>query len=369
MQFTWKTRNGINMNKIIEIKDLRTYYFTDEGILKAVDGISYSIGSGQTLGLIGESGCGKSAVSQSILQIVPQPGKIVDGSIYLWDKKADKNSGSDPIDLAKLNPMGTEIRDIRGSKISMIFQEPMTSLSPLHTVSNQIVEAVFLHRTQNKKEAREIAYEMLVKVGISNPRQRMEEYPHQLSGGIRQRVMIAMALSCNPSLLIADEPTTALDVTIQAQVLDLMKSLQKEFGMSIQYITHDLGVIADIADNVAVMYLGKIIEIGTLSQIFKNPMHPYTDRLMKSIPSLKKKRDGKKLESIKGTVPIPIDLPPSCGFSSRCPMMVAGKCNCAVPKLVDRGEGHMVSCFLYGEESDNSGTDRNYSAKRARKFV
>lgn len=337
------------MGKVLEVKDLRTWYYTYEGVLKAVDGISYSINQGQTLGIIGESGCGKSAASQSILRIVPSPGKIVRGEILLYDPGSPEAA---PRDLAKMNARGKEIRRVRGSKISMIFQEPMTSLSPLHTVGNQIMETVLLHQTKDKKEAEEIACEMLVKVGIGNPRQRLQEYPHQLSGGIRQRVMIAMALSCHPSLLIADEPTTALDVTVQAQVLDLMKKLQEELGMSIQYITHDLGVIADVADHVAVMYLGKIVEMGSLEQIFKNPLHPYTDRLMKSIPSLKKKKDGTRLESISGTVPIPINIPRSCGFSGRCPVKKKGQCDCMSPGLTDRGDGHLVSCFLYGDEQE-----------------
>lgn len=334
---------------VIEVKNLKTYFFTDDGVLKAVDGINYSIEAGKTFGLIGESGCGKSATSQSILRIVPHPGKIVGGEILFRDaQKLD----AELVDLAKLKANGDEIHRIRGGKISMIFQEPMTSLSPLHTIQNQMVEAILLHRTKNKKEAIEIAYDMLVKVGISNPRQRLSEYPHQLSGGIRQRVMIAMALSCHPSLLIADEPTTALDVTVQAQVLELMKNLQQEFGMSVQYITHDLGVIAEIADMVGVMYLGRIVEMGTLEQIFRHPMHPYTERLMKCIPSITRKAEGKRLAQIKGNVPIPIDLPFACGFASRCPMMLSGKCDCVRPRLVDRGDGHLVSCFLYGEEAE-----------------
>lgn len=339
------------MNKVLEVRDLRTYYYTYEGVLKAVDGISYSIMQGQTLGIIGESGCGKSASSQSILRIVPSPGKIVGGQILLYDREQPEK---EPQDLTQMDPGGKEIRKIRGSRISMIFQEPMTSLSPLHTVGNQIMEAILLHQTKDRKEAKERAYEMLVKVGIGNPRERLQEYPHQLSGGIRQRVMIAMALSCHPSLLIADEPTTALDVTVQAQVLELMKELQAELGMSIQYITHDLGVIGEVADHVAVMYLGKIVEMGSLEQIFRNPLHPYTDRLMKSIPSLRKKKDGRKLESISGTVPIPIGIPPSCGFAGRCPVRKNGKCDCAVPKLTDRGDGHLVSCFLYGDEEEEA---------------
>jgi oligopeptide/dipeptide ABC transporter ATP-binding protein len=347
------------MNTVLEVTNLKTYFFTLEGVLKAVDGISYSMEAGKTLGFIGESGCGKSVTSQSVLQIVPHPGRIVGGNILLLRKDGSST------DLSVIAPHGNEIRKIRGGMISMIFQEPMTSLSPLHTVENQMVEAILLHRTKNKKEACEIAVDMLEKVGISNPRGRMKSYSHQLSGGLRQRVMIAMALSCNPSLLIADEPTTALDVTVQAQVLELMKRLQSEFGMAIQYITHDLGVIADIADTVAVMYLGKIVETGTLPQIFRSPMHPYTDRLMKSVPSIRAKKGIKRLDVIKGTVPIPIDLPVSCCFSSRCSVMIEGKCNTMVPKLIDRGNGHLVSCFLYGDEIENSEPETmNFNKKR-----
>ncbi len=338
---------------VLEIQGLRTYFFTDEGILKAVDDVTYAVESGKTLGVIGESGCGKSVLAQSILQILPAPGRIVSGEIRLLHGDARKGE-ADPayVDLAGMDPKKDEIRKVRGARISMVFQEPMTSLSPIHTIGNQMMEALLLHRTQNKAEALEIAYDMLVKVGISNPRQRLSEYPHQLSGGIRQRVMIAMALCCHPSLLIADEPTTALDVTIQAQVLELMKNLQKEFGMSIQYITHDMGVIADIADTIMVMYLGRIIEMGTRQQVFRNPMHPYTELLMKSIPSMRKKQPGSKLESIQGTVPIPMNLPPSCGFAPRCPMATAGKCDSGIPSMVDRGDGHQIRCFLYGDETD-----------------
>lgn len=339
------------MDKVIEVKDLRTYFYTDDGILKAVDGVSFFIQAGKTLGIIGESGSGKSVLSQSILRILPNPGRIVAGQILLYPptKGAEETA---PVDLAKMAPYGKEIREIRGGKISMVFQEPMTSLSPVHTVGNQMIEAILLHRTNDKALAREIAYDMLVKVGISNPRQRLDEYPHQLSGGIRQRVMIAMALSCHPAMLIADEPTTALDVTSQAQVIELMKSLQQEFGMGVQYITHDMGVIAEVADSVAVMYLGRIVEMGTLEQIFHNPMHPYTQRLLKSIPSIKRSAPGSKLESIHGTVPIPIGLKPGCGFAPRCALAKSGQCDRAVPKMMDRGDAHMVSCFLYGDEED-----------------
>ena len=335
-------------SSVLRIENLKTYFFLDEGVLKALDGVDFSIDQKATLGMIGESGCGKSVSAQSILRIVPKPGRLVSGHIFL-------NRGSDDVlDLTTLDPMGNEIRNIRGKEISMIFQEPMTSLSPLHTIGNQIMEALLLHRTSDKKEAKEIAIEMLDKVGISNAPQRITEYPHQLSGGLRQRAMIAMALSCNPKLLIADEPTTALDVTVQAQILDLMANLQEQFGMSILYITHDLGVIAEIADTVAVMYLGRIVEFTSAVRLFKHPLHPYTNRLLKSIPKLGRKART-KLDVIKGNVPVPLNPAWQCGFYSRCSDAKEGLCDRHVPALVEIEEGHTVRCFLHSDEreSDN----------------
>ena len=323
---------------LIEVKDLQTYFHLDEGLLKAVDGVSFTIKKGETLGLVGESGCGKSVSAQSIMRIVPPPGKT-EGEILLRARNRDN-----PIDLAKLPPSGQEMRSIRGRDITMIFQEPMTSFSPLHTIGNQIEEAILLHRTSDKDEAREIAMDMIGKVGISNPKQRLDSYPHEFSGGMRQRAMIAMALSCNPFLLIADEPTTALDVTVQAQVVDLMMGLREEYGMAILYITHDLGVIAEIADRIAVMYLGKVIEIGTSVDIFYHPVHPYTRALLESIPKMGQKT-GKRLAAIQGTVPIPINLKPRCGFEARCKHFHIETCRHGVPPLVDLGEGHQVRCF------------------------
>jgi oligopeptide/dipeptide ABC transporter ATP-binding protein len=324
---------------LLEVKDLKTYFFIEEGVLKAVDGVSFAINEKETLGLIGESGCGKSVTSLSVLRLVASPGRLVGGEILLC-------RDHETVDLAQMNPSGNEIRRIRGRDVSMIFQEPMTSLSPVHTVGNQIKEAITLHRTSNQKEAHEIALDMLDRVGISNPTQRINEYPHQLSGGMRQRVMIAMALSTQPKLLIADEPTTALDVTVQAQILDLIKELQAQFQMSVMYITHDLGVIAETCDKVAVMYLGKIVEYGTVRDIFYRPQHPYTIRLLKSRPTLAM-GTGQKLEAIEGNVPIPLDPPPQCGFFSRCPEAIVGRCNTAVPELREREPGHAVRCFLY----------------------
>ena len=332
------------MENVIQVKDLRTYFSLDEGTLKAVDGVSFDIGRRKIIGIIGESGCGKSVTAQSIMRIVPPPGIIVAGQVHFHNK-------GQVTDMLALDATGEEVRSIRGRHIAMIFQEPMTSLSPVHTIGDQIMEAILLHRTQVKAEAREIALEMLDRVGISNPSQRIDEYPHQLSGGMRQRAMIAMALSCNPALLIADEPTTALDVTVQAQILELIKELQEQFGMAIQYITHDLGVIAEIADEVAVMYLGRIVEKGTAGQIYKEPAHPYTERLLKSIPKLGKKARV-RLDAIKGTVPIPLDPVPQCGFFSRCPAAMVGKCDRLIPALVRRPDGHEVRCFLHSEETE-----------------
>jgi peptide/nickel transport system ATP-binding protein len=326
---------------LIELKDLKIHFSIDEGILKAVDGVDLKIYEGKTLGLVGESGCGKSVTSQSLLKIVPPPG-TVKGQILFHGKE-------ESLDLVPLDVDGEKIRSIRGKEIAMIFQEPMTSFSPLYTMGNQIMEAIKLHRTSDEEEARKIAIEMFKKVGISNPEKRLDEYPHEFSGGMRQRVMIAMALSCHPKLLIADEPTTALDVTIQAQVLELMQELQQEFGMGILFITHDLGVVAEMCDEVAVMYLGKIVEKASVDEIFHNPKHPYTKGLLKSIPVMGKEKK-ERLASIEGSVPVPLGLPPMCGFYERCPHFMKGRCDAADPSLIEVEEGHLVRCFLYEEE-------------------
>jgi len=329
---------------IIEVKDLRTYFYMDEGTLKAVDGASFSVGQQKTIGLIGESGCGKSVTAQSILRIVPKPGRTVAGQILFRGRNGEVT------DLAQLDPFGEEIRRIRGKEISIVFQEPMTSLSPVHSVASQLLEAILLHRTEDKKEAYDIALDMLTRVGIPNPTQRMNEYPHQLSGGMRQRVMIAMALSCNPILFIADEPTTALDVTVQAQILELIKELQVQLQMSVLYITHDLGVIAEISDEVSVMYLGRVVESGPVRSIFHHPLHPYTIRLLDSIPKIGQKKS--RLSTIEGTVPIPIDLPVECGFCYRCPEAMEGICNVAIPALVEMEKNHFVRCFLHSDKKE-----------------
>jgi peptide/nickel transport system ATP-binding protein/oligopeptide transport system ATP-binding protein len=325
---------------LIDVRGLKTYFYTEDGVVRAVDGVDFTIEPEKTLGIVGESGCGKSVTALSIMGLVQSPpGKIAAGEIiYSQDGKKE-------VDLTKLNPKGREYRSIRGNEIAMIFQEPMTSLNPVYTIGNQIMEAIILHQHLNKHEAKQKAIEMLHSVGIPVPEQRVDEYPHQLSGGMRQRAMIAMALSCNPSLLIADEPTTALDVTIQAQVLDLMNDLRRDFKASIQFITHDLGVIADMADDVVVMYLGKIVESASVREVFHNAKHPYTQGLMNSIPSLKTTKK-ERLIPIKGVVPDPFDVPEGCGFEPRCPNAME-ICKTKVPTLKEVTPGHLVSCWLY----------------------
>ena len=329
---------------LLEVEGLRTHFQLDEGMLRALEGVSFNIGSQETLGVIGESGCGKSVAAQSVLRIVPSPGKIIGGIVrlYMDDQKA--------MDLVQMKANGDEIRAIRGKEISMIFQEPMTSLSPVHTVGNQIMEAILLHKSVKKEEARELAIEMLSRVDVPNPEMRTKSYPHELSGGLRQRVMIAMALSCNPRLLIADEPTTALDVTVQAQILSLIKELQAQFGMAVMFITHDLGVIAEVADRVLVMYLGRVVESASVKELFRNPLHPYTANLLKSIPG--RGQRGERLEVIPGRVPIPLDLPPECPFMPRCDKAMPGICDRAIPALSDLGQDHAVRCYLHHKQDE-----------------
>jgi oligopeptide/dipeptide ABC transporter ATP-binding protein len=333
-------------NMLLEVNDLKVQFTLDEGILKAVDGVDLSIKKSSTVGLIGESGCGKSVTARAIMRIVSVPGKVTGGSILFNQREEGE------LDLTSFSSNSPAIRAIRGRDISMIFQEPMTSLSPVHTIGQQISEALYLHRTKDRAEAKAIVVDMLDKVGMSNPSQRYREYPHQLSGGMRQRAMIAMSLSCNPSLLIADEPTTALDVTVQAQILELMSRLQKEYHMSILYITHNLGVIAEVADTTYVMYLGRIVEHGTISQVFEDPKHPYTERLLKSIPRFSRER-VEMLDCIRGNVPIPIGLPPQCGFHSRCDKAIEGMCDRHRPALTEVEKGHRVRCFLLSDAWEN----------------
>ena len=323
---------------LIEVRGLKTYFYTEDGVVRAVDGVDYVIEQEKTLGVVGESGCGKSVTALSIMGLVQTPpGKIEDGEIlFHQDGKVS--------DLTKFNPKGREMRSIRGNEIAMIFQEPMTSLNPVYTIGNQIMEAIILHQQLGKADAKDRAIEMLRAVGIPLPEQRVNEYPHQLSGGMRQRAMIAMALSCNPSLLIADEPTTALDVTIQAQVLELMSALREEFKSAVQFITHDLGVIAGVADDVVVMYLGRIVEASNVHEVFHNSKHPYTQGLMNSIPSLASRKE--RLEPIKGVVPDPFEVPPGCGFEPRCPHAME-ICKSKIPELKEVAPGHTTACWLY----------------------
>jgi oligopeptide/dipeptide ABC transporter ATP-binding protein len=320
---------------LIDIRDLHTQFFTDDGLARAVDGVSYSLQRGETVGVVGESGCGKSVTALSVLRLIPNPpGRIVGGEILF--------EGNNLLDLSP-----AEMRRIRGNDISMIFQEPMTSLNPVFTIGNQIAEAVRLHQGLSKKEAINKAIEMLALVGIPVPERRVHEYPHQLSGGMRQRAMIAMALSCNPKVLIADEPTTALDVTIEAQILDLMRNLQSELGTAIIMITHDLGVVAEMARKVVVMYAGKIVEQAPVEDIFAEPNHPYTQGLLQSLPRVDKDATGEKhrLQEIPGIVPSLLNLPKGCKFASRCPKAMA-VCEDEEPVLEQIAPNHYSSCWL-----------------------
>ncbi len=332
---------------LIEIKDLKIHFFTDEGVVRAVDGINLTIERGKTLALVGESGCGKSVACRSLLQIVHKPGRIVSGQIVYH--RPIGNGRPEPVDIVRLGARGQKIRNIRGKEISMIFQEPMTSLSPMYTVGNQIMENILLHTRKTKPEARALAVELLGKVGIPRPDRLVDEYPFRLSGGMRQRVMIAMALSCNPTLLIADEPTTALDVTTQANILDLMLELQKQYQMTLLFITHDLGVVAEIADEVAVMYLGKIVEKSDVHTIFNAPKHPYTQALLHSIPKIAATRE--KLDPIKGMVPSPYRRPGGCPFHPRCAQALP-ECRTIVPAVTRLGDQHTVECLLYENLAD-----------------
>jgi oligopeptide/dipeptide ABC transporter ATP-binding protein len=320
----------MDKEKLLEVKNLKTYFYTYEGASKAVDGVDFEIYPGETLGVVGESGCGKSVTALSILRLIPMPpGKILDGEIVFQGK-----------DLLKLNDKG--IRSVRGKEISMIFQEPMTSLNPVYTIGDQISEAIMTHKKVSKAEAKKRSIEMLKKVGIPLPDQRFKEYPFQFSGGMRQRAMIAMALSCGPKLLIADEPTTALDVTIQAQILDLINSLKDQFNMSIMMITHDLGVIAEVSDRVVVMYAGKVMEYADVETLFEDPMHPYTWGLMNSIPKIGHKI--KRLATIPGVVPSSLKFPKGCKFNNRC-LLADEKCFNLEPDLVEVTKGHTVRCW------------------------
>jgi peptide/nickel transport system ATP-binding protein len=330
-----------DIDNVLEVEDLRVYFYTDEGTARAVDGVSFSVRRGSLVAIVGESGCGKTVTAYSILRLIQDPGRIVDGSIRL--ARQDKPV----VDIVGLDDDSEELYDLRGGAVSMIFQEPMTALSPVHTIGDQISEGVLLHQDVTEDEARQRAIDMLAKVGIPGPETRVDQYPHELSGGMRQRAMIAMALVCNPELLIADEPTTALDVTIQAQILKLLRTLQQEMNTSVLLITHDLGVVAQTADEVAVMYLGRVVEQADVRSVLKHPKHPYTMALLQSLPGLSE-NDGRRLASIEGSVPSVTRIPPGCAFHTRCPHAEPGRCDVGDPPELETAEpGHDVACFRW----------------------
>lgn len=325
------------MNKsLVEFKNLKTYFHTDKGIVKSVNDVSFHIEKGETVGIVGESGCGKSVTAMSLMRLIPSPPGKIEGGDILFEGKSI------------LEMSEQELRSIRGNEISMIFQEPMTSLNPALTIGSQLCEGIILHEKLSKKDARKKAIDMIKLVEIPRAEEVYSSYPHELSGGMRQRVMIAMALSCNPKLLIADEPTTALDVTIQSQILDLMRNVKDKFNTSIMLITHDLGVVAEMCDRVVVMYAGKVVETGNVLDIFKNPLHPYTKGLLMSKPTLT--NDSTTLYSIPGQVPNPINLPNGCYFSDRCSKAM-DKCKYEIPKLKDLNNNQKVACWLYEEDN------------------
>ena len=350
MQQTHTASSGaapVAREPLLSVRDLATHFPLDEGNVVAVDGVSFDLYEGQTLGIVGESGCGKSVTALSIMMALSRPGRIVDGRILY--RKRDGNDGPDEvIDLASLEPSGKEMRAIRGAEIGYIFQEPMTAFSPVHTVGNQLIEAIRLHRDIDKKGARSLAIELLRQVEVPLAEQRLDSYSWELSGGLRQRVMIAAVMASSPRVLIADEPTTALDVTTQAQILDLMRSLQQQSGTAIIMITHDLGVIAEMADHVAVMYLGKVVESAPVDAIFHAPKHPYTKALLRSIPKIDTEAEG-ELATISGTVPHAYSRPEGCLFHPRCPEFMAGTCDALPPTLLPVSPNHDVSCFLYSD--------------------
>ena len=329
----------INNDSIFEIRGLKTQFFTSKGVVPAVDGVDITVRKGEAVGLVGESGCGKSMTAMSVMQLLKKPGRVVDGTIKLNGE-----------DLLKMNKK--EINDIRGNRISMIFQEPMTALNPVYTIGKQAMEALMIHQKISKEEAKAKVIDMFAKVGIPEPEKRFSVYPHQLSGGLRQRVMIAMAMICNPELMIADEPTTALDVTIEAQILYLMNQLQKEVGTAVIMITHNLGVVAESCDYVYVMYAGKIMEEAPVKELFKNPLHPYTFGLMNSIPKMTEVKTH--LYTIKGMVPNLLNLPQGCRFCPRCDKAMK-ICTMYQPDLYELEDGHKVRCFLYNKEVMESG--------------
>ncbi|MCL4504733.1 MAG: ABC transporter ATP-binding protein [Chloroflexi bacterium] len=359
---------------VLRVNDLHTYFYTDLGISRALNGVSFDIPVGKVMGVVGESGCGKSVTALSIMRLLPKSSKIIKGDITYFRRPQhngsagasdqikqksengqqgfwiDENAGKvQEIRLNDLDPMGPEMRHIRGAELAMIFQEPMTSLNPVYTIGDQISETIMLHQRVNKAEGLRRAIDILEKVGMSNPKLIVGNYPHQLSGGMRQRAMIAMGLSCHPAVLFADEPTTALDVTTEAQILDLMRDLQAQFGTTIVFITHNLGVVAQMCDSVSVMYLGRIIEQTSVDEIFYNPKHPYTSALLNSIPHIGS-RSKERLQPIRGVVPDPYSKIVGCPFHPRCNAFMPGKCDKAMPAQTVISPGHNVRCFLYSDE-------------------
>jgi peptide/nickel transport system ATP-binding protein len=333
------------MENLLEIDDLRVHFQLREGLVRALDGVSLAVPAGRTVGLVGESGCGKSITARAILRVLPPQAHIVGGRIIL---KPRNGNDAASIDLTALRPDSRTMRRIRGADIAMIFQEPMTSFSPVHTIGNQIIETISLHQGKNQREAREMAVQMLRRVRVPLPERRIDAYPHELSGGLRQRCMIAMALACRPRLLIADEPTTALDVTVQAQILELIEQLREDLHMAVMLITHDLGIVAETADIVAVMYLGRVVEQAGVERIFEAPRHPYTRLLLDSIPRMGHR--GERLPSIRGSVPDPFSVPQGCPFHPRCDRFMKGVCDVGhPPSLEPVATGHQAACFLYPE--------------------
>ncbi len=350
-----KTANG--QPPVLSIKNLKTYFYTDLGVSRALNGVSFDVPFGRVMGLVGESGCGKSVTSLSVMRLVPKPGRIVDGSIVFnrGERTKDGYKVIESIEMTELQDNGPKVRSIRGAEMAMIFQEPMTSLNPSYTVGNQVAETIILHQDVDKHEAMKRAIDIVDRVGLPKPADLVKRYPHELSGGMRQRAMVALALSCRPALLFADEPTTALDVTTEAQILDLMRELQAEMGMTIVFITHNLGVVAQMCDTVGIMYLGRIVEMADVETVFYNPKHPYTAALLRSIPHVGS-GSKERLAPIRGVVPDPYATISGCPFHPRCDSYMPGVCDAAVPAETDLGDGHMVRCFLYsdkGEVEDN----------------
>ena len=327
---------------VLEVENLKAYFFIEQGVVRAVDGVSFRLEAGKTLGIVGESGCGKSVTSRAIMRLLPPSlARIVAGSARYYP------AAGKPVELTALDPYGERIRAIRGNEIAMIFQEPMTSLNPVYTIGQQIMEAIRLHQALSKEQARGRAIAMLRLVGIPSPEQRVDQYPHQFSGGMRQRAMIAMALSCNPRILIADEPTTALDVTIESQILDLIQQIQRDSDMALIMITHDLNVIGEVADHVIVMYLGQVVESAPVDEIFDAPKHPYTQGLLNSLPLIGR---GARLEPIRGSVPGPQERPRGCPFAPRCPQVME-RCHSEEPPTLATGAASAAACWLYAEEA------------------